>query len=130
MRKKREGCLHCGDPLLPLNLAIMCGDVSLAESTKFPDKKMHHVCFFRTVIGGVNHIRKLCRCFGGIEPDGDLPGFSKREAALHAWIEYKKQQSTLKIDSELEKRFVALAVQELAAILDDKNLIYTVKPPC
>jgi hypothetical protein len=43
----------------------------------------HYECHFRSIIGGLNHLRGRCTCCGGTEPP-DPPELSKREAAAEA----------------------------------------------
>lgn len=59
----REGelpiCPRCGE-------VIAEGDV-IAPLT-LDGKALHYECGFRSVVGGANHIRRLCTCCGGTEP--------------------------------------------------------------
>jgi hypothetical protein len=46
----------------------------------------HFECGMRALLGGVNHLRRRCSCFGGTAPP-DEPGLSPREAAWAALAE-------------------------------------------
>jgi hypothetical protein len=62
-----EPCIHCGE-------VIIAGDAGFVNPTA------HYECFFRRVIGGINHVLGKCTCCGGTEPP-DPPELTKRQAA-------------------------------------------------
>jgi hypothetical protein len=43
----------------------------------------HYECHMRSIVGGVNHLRKHCMCCGGTDPP-DPPELTTREAARQA----------------------------------------------
>lgn len=43
----------------------------------------HSECVTRNLIGGLNHLKRLCSCYGGTEPP-DPPEMTNREAAKAA----------------------------------------------
>jgi len=73
-------CLHCGE-------IFMADDQGV---TDMQGKPMHLECHLRMIVGGVNHIRGTCSCYGGTD-DPDPPNVSKREAARLAMIEWEKK---------------------------------------
>lgn len=75
-----QTCLHCGEKFTE-------GDQGL---TDMAGNAMHIECDLRAVLGGANHIRETCACFGGTD-DPDPPGVTKREAAKLAVIEWEKK---------------------------------------
>jgi len=44
----------------------------------------HYECHARMVLGGLNHQKRTCKCFGGTD-DPDPPEMTKRQAALAAF---------------------------------------------
>lgn len=67
-------CFYCNEPVLP--------DEALGAFDR-----VHRECELRAILGGVNHIRRLCTCYGG-SAEPDPPGLTKRQAAreaLRAW---------------------------------------------
>lgn len=71
-------CLWCDEPILP------------GENSRYPDhpKGYHWQCGLRSVVGGLNHLNKLCRCCGGTLPP-DPEGPTRRQAAemaAHVWL--------------------------------------------
>lgn len=73
-------CPGCEEPI---------GENEPLSKSSLNGKAAHLECVFRAVSGGANHIRKLCRCFGGTL-DPDPPGLSLRQAAIeshNAWKE-------------------------------------------
>jgi hypothetical protein len=44
---------------------------------------VHYDCHLRSIIGGLNHLRGRCTCYGGTEPP-DPPDLTRREAARQA----------------------------------------------
>jgi hypothetical protein len=65
-----DECIHCGE-------AIVEGDGG------FVNPSAHYECFFRSIVGGVNHQLGRCTCCGGTLPP-DPPELSAREAARKA----------------------------------------------
>lgn len=49
----------------------------------------HLDCFIHRQQGGVNHQRRLCRCYGGTLP-GDPPSLTRREAARVATMYFRR----------------------------------------
>lgn len=76
---KVRTCPACEEPIAP--------DEALSRSV-LNGKPAHLECVFRAVSGGANHIRKLCRCFGGTL-DPDPPGLTRRQAAIEAHNAWK-----------------------------------------
>ena len=74
-------CEWCDEPIRrgePISPSIMNGN------------NTHLECAFRAVMGGANHIRRLCTCCGGTEsPDPD--GLTRREAAKASWAAYRER---------------------------------------
>jgi hypothetical protein len=78
-------CTRCGEP-------VAAGDSGVTMMTLDDDfsgcqRPMHHACFLRTFVGGVNHQRGTCFCCGGTD-DPDPPGLTMRQAAELAAKEY------------------------------------------
>lgn len=44
----------------------------------------HKECWLRSTVGGINHLKKTCSCYGGDDPT-DPPELSRFEAAKVAW---------------------------------------------
>ena len=55
------------------------------------DVMLHPECVTRSIVGGLNHLKKLCPCYGGDAPP-DPPGFSIREAAKLAADQWRGMQ--------------------------------------
>lgn len=72
-------CNWCAEPMSPAITQV--GEVL----------DMHPECKIRSFIGGVNHLQRLCACFGGHLPS-DPPGMTTREAALAAVAYWKAQR--------------------------------------
>lgn len=75
-----EFCPLCEEPIL---------NADAISPTLFSGKRAHHECAFRAVVGGANHIKRLCSCYGGTL-DQDPPGLTYRQcgrAALDAFEE-------------------------------------------
>lgn len=85
----REGeipiCLRCEEP-------ILSGESYVPVNTWGGKAYMHRECALRSIIGGANHINKLCRCCGG-SLDPDPPGLTLREAARAAVAAFEKQKN-------------------------------------
>lgn len=45
----------------------------------------HRECGLRSVMGGLAHQEKRCRCYGGSDEDSDLGGMTLREEAIAVW---------------------------------------------
>jgi len=67
-------CERCGEPITERE--------RLCDPSPFVSQR-HRECVLRSILGGANHIRRLCSCFGGTA-DPDPPGLSRREAAREA----------------------------------------------
>lgn len=77
MNMKMSICLHCDEPI---------EDGSGEAFWKLTDEGlepgyMHEECEIRLVIGGLNHLRERCECFGGTEPPDPI-GVSRHKAAM------------------------------------------------
>src|SRR4051812_36343552 len=59
----------------------------LGEAGHATQMPWHVECFFRHIMGGLNHLKGQCSCCGGTEPP-DPPGMTAREAAIAAWRYY------------------------------------------
>lgn len=74
-------CTWCDEPIL---------SISMRAERNLP---MHWECALRSAVGGVNHFRKLCACYGGdLLPDPE--GLTRREAAIElaqAWMQRNPQ---------------------------------------
>lgn len=69
MKDERAGrCEWCDEPVR--------ADDPVAECNVL----MHHECGMRAILGGANHLLKLCTCCGGTLPP-DPPELTRREAA-------------------------------------------------
>jgi hypothetical protein len=83
-------CAWCNEPILPdedgfvLPMMHTCGHVD--------DRPWHLNCHMRSLIGGVNHLRRVCGCFGGALAS-DPAGMTAREAA-DAAVQLFHQQRT------------------------------------
>lgn len=78
MMREFKHCELCGEPILP-------GDrVSVVT---FNGEQVHHECGFRSAMGGANHQRRTCPCFGGTD-EPDPPGLTPRDAARAALAAY------------------------------------------
>lgn len=78
-------CTDCGESIERGDQGIFMVHVDLDEERKPHSeyKPQHRECNLRHVIGGLNHQKGLCHCFGGTEPS-DPPDMSRREAARQA----------------------------------------------
>lgn len=79
--KPESFCELCNEPLIP-------GEP--ISPTSFNGKPVHFECGLRSVIGGANHILKLCSCCGGDQPP-DPPGLSARDAARLAYSVWRQR---------------------------------------
>ena len=70
-------CAHCGEPIEEPQIAW----------GPFDGSPLHSECRGRLLLGGLNHFRRLCRCYGGSLPP-DPPGLSRREAAQAVYDAY------------------------------------------
>lgn len=73
-------CPFCNEPIAPTDRL----------DNTIQNVRVHWECGFRAVMGGVNHIRKICTCCGGTD-DPDPPGMTRREAARAALDEWLRQ---------------------------------------
>lgn len=80
-----------GEPCLWCNEAIEARDSGLVVHC-YPDgeRAYHYDCHFRTIIGGLNHLRGRCQCCGGTEPP-DPPEMTRRDAAAQAIAYWSKR---------------------------------------
>jgi hypothetical protein len=75
-----KACAWCADPIMPddngvlIQMACLCGD---GGGISHP---WHLNCHLRSILGGINHQKRLCGCFGG-DLASDPPELSAREAA-------------------------------------------------
>lgn len=69
-----HACAWCDDPIMPDDMGYCLPD-AVGRPQVF-----HLNCHLRQLIGGVNHLRGQCQCYGG-EMGHDPPGLTKREAA-------------------------------------------------
>lgn len=74
---------------------IYCHEVLVAgdQGVTLPSGSLHTDCLGRTLLGGANHISRLCRCYGGSLPS-DPPGLTLRQAATLACETQRAELST------------------------------------
>lgn len=72
-----KSCVFCGETIIE-------GDQGVVNS----NLTWHIECHLRQVIGGLNHIRRTCHCYGGTD-DPDPPNVSLRKAARLAVVEWE-----------------------------------------
>lgn len=80
-----EPCLWCAEPVQAFDSGVVVGYIDTDVSMTPREVPYHYECYFRQIIGGVNHQLHLCRCRGcaGVLPP-DLHGKTRREAAIAA----------------------------------------------
>jgi hypothetical protein len=76
-------CLWCDEPIVEGDIGVIIPHLGSPGVTEHP---YHLECNVRMIIGGLNHLKGLCSCFGGTEPN-DPPDMSLREAA-NAAVDY------------------------------------------
>lgn len=80
-------CIWCDEPIAPDDDGLVLPFGGRLDAQASQHAAYHYACFRRTLIGGVNHVRRRCACYGGDAPP-DPPELSCREAAqaaLDAW---------------------------------------------
>lgn len=78
-------CGWCGEAIKEGDSGVVIDHVGV----KITPHPHHQECFLRSIIGSVGHIRRECSCWGGDMEDPE--GMTKREAAIAAVEEYRKQ---------------------------------------
>lgn len=58
--------------------------VPVFDGKKSDEEVLHYECWFRTIVGGLNHQLGLCTCCGGALPP-DPPELTPRQAAIAAY---------------------------------------------
>ena len=77
-------CCWCGEAIGPEeNGFLILTDISADQTGELEEVPWHPECHVRNLVGGVNHQRGLCDCYGGTEPS-DPAHLSPREAATQA----------------------------------------------
>lgn len=79
-----QNCLFCEEPIKEDDRGYM-RPFGVGQSVGLIPA--HRECDFRSIMGGVNHMRGLCSCQGGTEPP-DPPEMTTREASQAAWDYY------------------------------------------
>jgi hypothetical protein len=64
-----EDCGYCAEPIRLGDQGVLRGEAVL-----------HRECDLRLVLGGVNHLKRRCGCYGGFD-DEDPPDLTRRQAA-------------------------------------------------
>lgn len=83
-----EICTRCGEMIEPGDSGVTM--MTFEDDFSGRQRPMHHACFLRTFVGGVNHQRGTCFCCGGVDKP-DPPGLTVREAAELAAEEHQNQ---------------------------------------
>jgi hypothetical protein len=60
-----------------------CDEAIAADDDGIADPPMHYECFFRGIVGGLNHQLRRCTCCGGTH-EPDPPDMTRRQAARAA----------------------------------------------
>lgn len=71
-----EPCAWCDEPIAATDDGMLIPH--LGEGLRV----WHYACNMRSIVGGVNHLRGVCTCYGGTASDD--PKMTKREAAQAA----------------------------------------------
>jgi hypothetical protein len=79
-------CGHCAELITTKDTGFVVPHFIRASGLPW-----HYACWLRQLIGGVNHLNKLCGCYGGKLPP-DPPELSRRAAALAALILWQRSQ--------------------------------------
>lgn len=80
-------CQYCGEPITTQSMPMPHYD-----GKQFYMHEYHYECYMRMIVGGLNHLKKTCKCAGGSDTP-DPPEMTKRQAALAAfdyWWEKSK----------------------------------------
>lgn len=81
-----EPCAWCDEPIEAHDAGMLIPH--LGEGLR----AWHYECNLRHIVGGVNHLRGTCTCYGGTAPDD--PEMTRREAALAASIYWQALRIT------------------------------------
>jgi hypothetical protein len=81
-----EACMWCDEAIAETDNGVIIPHLGKENTTAQP---WHIECFTRSLVGGVNHLRRQCTCFGG-SLTADPPGLSRREAAILSLRHYHK----------------------------------------
>jgi hypothetical protein len=84
-----QPCLWCDEPITPIDDGYLFHTLIERIPAQAP---MHHICYVRAIVGGVNHQAGICACYGGIEP-ADPDNLSTRQAAQLAYDFFAHRQS-------------------------------------
>jgi hypothetical protein len=78
-------CIWCGEPVRPED-----DQPGKGGGVALDCQPVHRECLLRQITGGLNHLQRLCSCYGGrAAPDPD--GMTRREAARIAADFFKRQ---------------------------------------
>lgn len=80
-------CRHCGEAIGADDSGVILGGPLRWVSAR------HYECFFRGIVGGLNHQLGACTCCGGDQPP-DPEGMTRREAALRAVEAWARRDRT------------------------------------
>ena len=83
-----ELCVWCDEAVTAQDSGVM---IDCIGESCVRRRAQHYECHLRQVIGGVNHLRKLCTCCGGSLPP-DPSGMSRRNAAQLAVDEWERRR--------------------------------------
>lgn len=81
-------CEHCFELIKQTDDGFL---MPYFEGQEFKELALHYECHMRRILGGLNHLLRVCTCCGGSEPP-DPPELSRRDAAraaLDAWTELR-----------------------------------------
>jgi len=77
-------CIWCGEPVRPDD-----AQPNNTGGVAIDCQPVHYECLIRQVTGGLNHLQRLCSCYGGrAAPDPE--GMTRREAARAAASYFKQ----------------------------------------
>jgi hypothetical protein len=84
-KSEDDSCFYCEEAVFDSPSLIWVPN--LGGPGEQPERKPWHAeCMSRSIIGGLNHLKCQCSCYGGTEPP-DPPEMTRHEAALAA-VEY------------------------------------------